>query len=149
MINRILNQFSRRGRITRGQYIISLIIFYALVYPMAYMDKNYELPEAVKGGTSIITLPLLAFILLRGARRCHDRGNSGLYQFIPGYFLFMIFGGSDYGVNKYGPNPKGEGNDTINTTTDDFQKAFISGLMHNHHHCNHCGHQHCTCNRSW
>lgn len=146
MIHRILNQFSRKGRITRGEYVISLIIFYALTYPLTLIEKHYQLSEDGKGMLGFCMLPFLVFILLKGARRCHDRGNSGLYQFIPGYFFFMVLGDSDYGVNKYGPNPKGEGNDTINTTTDDFQNSLIRNMMHSHH-CNHCGHQHCHCNK--
>lgn len=145
MIHRILNQFSRRGRITRSHYIISLIIFYALTYPLTLIEKHYELSEDGKGIVGLCMFPFLFFILLKGARRCHDRGNSGLYQFIPGYFFFMILGDSDYGVNKYGPNPKEEGNDTLNTTTDDFQNALVSNMLNNNH-CRHCGHQHCNCN---
>lgn len=145
MINRILNQFSRKGRITRGEYVISFTLFCIICYMLAWIDVNSSLPQAIKDALHFLSFPLMAFILLRGARRCHDRGNSGLYQFIPGYFVFMIFGDSDYGINKYGPNPKGKGNDTINTTTDDFQNSLINDLMHDHH-CNHCKHHHCNCN---
>lgn len=145
MIHRILNQFSRKGRITRGEYIISLMIFVAICYPLSWIDKNYNLPVGIKEPLKLLSLPLFAFILLRGARRCHDRGNSGLYQFIPGYFFLMILGDSDYGINTYGPNPKGQGNDSMNTTTDDFRNALISNLMHSHH-CNHCKHHSCNCN---
>ena len=49
-------------------------------------------------------------MIAQGAKRCHDRGNSGWCQLIPLYGLFMVFGGSDHGENKYGPNPKGIGN---------------------------------------
>ncbi|WP_300686312.1 DUF805 domain-containing protein [Chryseobacterium sp.] len=145
MINRILNQFSRRGRITRSHYIISLIIFYALTYPLTLIEKHYELSEDGKGIVGLCMFPFLFFILLKGARRCHDRGNSGLYQFIPGYFFFMMLGDSDYGVNKYGPNPKGKGNDTFNTTTDDFQNALVNNMKHNPQHCRRCGYQRCSC----
>ena len=55
-------------------------------------------------------IPLLWFIWAQGAKRCHDRGNSGLYLFIPFYFIFMLFGDSERGNNAYGANPKGQGN---------------------------------------
>jgi uncharacterized membrane protein YhaH (DUF805 family) len=45
--------------------------------------------------------------LASGAKRCHDRGNSGLYQLIPFYGLWMLFGDGDHGSNHYGADPKG------------------------------------------
>ncbi|WP_312390540.1 DUF805 domain-containing protein [Chryseobacterium sp.] len=146
MIHRILNLFSRRGRITRGQYFLSVVIFFVLNLPFVWFRENTSLPKEKIDLINLITLPLLLWILAKGAQRCHDRGNSGLYQLIPFYFIIMILGGSDYGVNKYGPNPKGEGNDTFNTTTDDFQNALVNNMVHRYT-CQHCGHHHCNCNK--
>lgn len=53
----------------------------------------------------ISMIPAIFFLLAQGAKRCHDRGNSGFYQIIPFYGLWMLFAESNYG-----PNPKGEGN---------------------------------------
>ena len=50
--------------------------------------------------------PAFWFFWAQGAKRCHDRGNSGWYQIIPFYCLWMIFGNSDVGENEYGPRPK-------------------------------------------
>jgi uncharacterized membrane protein YhaH (DUF805 family) len=55
-------------------------------------------------------IPVVYFMLAQGAKRCHDRGNSGWYQMIPFYALWMLFAESDHGINEYGPNPKGIGN---------------------------------------
>lgn len=66
-------------------------------------------------GAFIIHILLFWFKLAQGTKRCHDRGNSGWFQFIPFYGLWMLFGDSDYGINKYGPNPKGVGNIVRNT----------------------------------
>lgn len=56
----------------------------------------------------LITLvPFLWFILAQGCKRCHDRNNSGWYQIIPFYVLWMLFADGDVGENDYGPNPKG------------------------------------------
>ena len=55
----------------------------------------------------ILTIvPAYWFLWAQGAKRCHDRGNSGWYQIIPFYFFVMLFGRSEEGVNDYGTNPK-------------------------------------------
>lgn len=51
-------------------------------------------------------IPLIWFFLAQGAKRCHDRGNSGWYQLIPFYGFWMLFADGDAGVNNYGVNPK-------------------------------------------
>jgi uncharacterized membrane protein YhaH (DUF805 family) len=67
-----------------------------------------------QGGAAAIVglayIPMLWFLWAQGAKRCHDRGNSGWYQIIPLYGLWMLFADSDNGVNEYGENPKGVGN---------------------------------------
>jgi len=50
-------------------------------------------------------LALLWWLLAYGAKRCHDLGNSGFYQLIPFYLLFMLFQEGDVGDNFYGQNP--------------------------------------------
>jgi uncharacterized membrane protein YhaH (DUF805 family) len=51
-------------------------------------------------------IPLLWFVWAQGAKRCHDLGQSGWYQIIPFYVLWMIFGSGKNGINRYGVNPK-------------------------------------------
>jgi uncharacterized membrane protein YhaH (DUF805 family) len=58
----------------------------------------------------LLMIPIYWFQFAQGAKRCHDRGNSGWYQLIPFYPFWMLFGDSDPGLNKYGMNPKGIGN---------------------------------------
>lgn len=139
-----------KGRITRMEYFISLILFFIVDTPLLLGFKYFEI-EFIKGTFACLSMIPLAFILIQGAKRCHDRGNRGLYQFIPFYVLVMILGDSDYGINKYGPNPKNKNDQTINTTTDDRKKAFIIGAVLgqviNTLKCNHCGNRNCNCNK--
>ena len=102
------NPFSFKGRIRRTEYGLSYLIYLAVYLGGAALLT--EIDESFSILLIILWLPLLWFLFAQGAKRCHDRGNSGWYQIIPFYGLWMLFGESDYGPNKYGDNPKGQGN---------------------------------------
>ena len=55
----------------------------------------------------LLLIPVYWFTWAQGAKRCHDRGNSGWFQIIPFYGLWMLFGDGEIGDNEYGSNPKG------------------------------------------
>ena len=97
--------FSFHGRIRRLEYGLSVIIIYAYCFLIQiYVDIN---PEGA-GIFALLTLvPLYWFMWAQGAKRCHDRGNSGWYQIIPFYGLWMLFGDGDECENEYGFDPKG------------------------------------------
>lgn len=102
------NPFSFKGRIRRTEYGLSYLI-YLIIYAggsalIANMDDIFSVIYL------FILVPLLWFFWAQGAKRCHDRGNSGWYQIIPFYVFWMLFADSDYGPNEYGDNPKGKGN---------------------------------------
>lgn len=105
--------FSFNGRIRRTEYGISCIIYFVVILLLQVLLVN-ALRGQVAPGIIIFLLitmvPLVYFMLAQGAKRCHDRGNSGWYQLIPFYGFWMMFADSDYGDNEYGPNPKGMGN---------------------------------------
>lgn len=98
--------FSFKGRIRRTEYGLSYIIF--LIWYLIFMSVS-EMNDVnpVLALLIILTIvPTYWFLWAQGAKRCHDRGNSGWYQIIPFYFLIMLFGGSEDGINNYGTNPK-------------------------------------------
>jgi len=59
-----------------------------------------------EGVLYILLIPGYWFIWAQGSKRCHDRGNSGWYQLIPFYGLWMAFADGEPGENEYGTNPK-------------------------------------------
>lgn len=104
--------FSFEGRIRRTEYCLSYIILIVCFFFMFGAVKLFA------GIISIVAIFLIFlyvaamwFMLAQGAKRCHDRGNSGWFQLIPFYRLWLVFADSDYGPNKYGLNPKGQGNE--------------------------------------
>lgn len=99
---------SFNGRIRRTEYAITYIIVLVVEVSLDLLINTDGYFESLLKLAFLI--PILWFSLAQGSKRCHDRGNSGLYQLIPFYILWMLFGDSDYGRNRYGTNPKGEGN---------------------------------------
>ncbi|NDV78984.1 DUF805 domain-containing protein [Dysgonomonas sp. 511] len=101
------NPFSFRGRIRRLEYGISQIIAVVYIYFFAFvlLFSGYSLTLFL-----LLLIPAYWFIWAQGAKRCHDLENSGWYQLIPFYRLWLLFADGDYGENYYGPNPKGLGN---------------------------------------
>lgn len=106
------NPFSFEGRIRRMEYGLSLIIYLIVIY--GYLFGTGMAMEAVSSGIMIgfyvILIPAAWFMIAQAAKRCHDRGNSGWWQLIPFYGLWLLFADGEYGENAYGPNPKNQGN---------------------------------------
>lgn len=96
--------FSFNGRIRRMEYGLSYIIVYIYAIFVGFVVGGLGGDEAVM---HIILIPAYWFIWAQGAKRCHDRGNSGWYQLIPFYVLWMLFGDGDVCENDYGTDPKG------------------------------------------
>ena len=101
------NPFSFHGRIRRTEYGLSLILFYILCFLVNLISLS-----AQNGSGSWITFLIFMFfgywfLWAQGAKRCHDRNNSGWYQLLPFYSLWMLFADGDWGENDYGDNPKG------------------------------------------
>ena len=95
-----ISPFSFNGRITRQEYLISMILDVIPFYAVISLSEKY--PIAV-----LLLIPILWVAYAQGAKRCHDLGNSGWFQLLPFYALWMIFQDSMNGPNKHGENPKG------------------------------------------
>ena len=98
--------FSFEGRIRRTEYCLSYLIYVIALSIFSELSEAESAPFILV----IVVIPLVWFFFAQGAKRCHDRGNTGWFQIIPFYMLWMMFAASDYGENEYGPNPKGLGN---------------------------------------
>ncbi|MDO5978583.1 DUF805 domain-containing protein [Flavivirga spongiicola] len=97
------NPFSFSGRIRRLEYgltylfcISTLILFSSFIEASDFSDSIF----------SLFVLIAYWILLAQGSKRCHDLGNSGFYQVIPFYILFMLFNDGQNNENKYGLNPK-------------------------------------------
>ena len=97
--------FSFYGRIRRTEYALTYS-FYILVL----LGTSIIVETSKQDWVGVFILLPVYLLISQGAKRCHDRGNSGWYMLIPFYFIIMVFGAGDYGPNEYGDNPKGEGN---------------------------------------
>ncbi|MFZ4592365.1 MAG: DUF805 domain-containing protein, partial [Ignavibacteria bacterium] len=96
------NPFSFKGRIRRTEYGLSFIIYsiFAIILNLLIQSGGGYLFFL------LVYIPLFWFIWAQGTKRCHDRGCSGAYQFIPFYIFWLLFADSDTGTNEYGSNPK-------------------------------------------
>ncbi len=103
------NPFSFEGRIRRTEYGLSMIIYLFVVYAPLLLAGATGMDDSASMIFLIIYIPLIWFMIAQAAKRCHDRGNSGWWQLIPFYGLWLLFADSEPGSNEYGPNPKDVG----------------------------------------
>jgi uncharacterized membrane protein YhaH (DUF805 family) len=117
------NPFSFEGRITRTEYALSYVIFIITVsiINMILDGEDHSLFYAL-GIIQLLYIPLVWFIWAQGAKRCHDRGNSGWYQLIPFYSLLMLLGDGERGYNYYGEDPKNRSGSDIDQLIDQIGK---------------------------
>ena len=105
------NPFSFDGRIRRTEFGLSYIIFWAFLVIVVMIVQSLGADEDTAVMWMLFAMiPGYWFMFAQGTKRCHDRGNSGFFQLIPFYGFWMLFADSDFGMNQYGPNPKGLGN---------------------------------------
>ena len=103
------NNFSSKGRIRRSEFGLSLLIYYLASYLIGFTLGYLGISDGVTYGLEylyILIIPFFVWFIMQGAKRCHDRGNSGWYQLIPFYVLWLLFGDGEKKDNKYGSSPK-------------------------------------------
>lgn len=99
------NVFSFKGRIRRTEYGLTYLGYWLFCLPMNLVsEENLSADFAIVW--LLLYIPILWIILAQGAKRCHDRGNNFLFQFIPFYIFWLIFADGDETVNRYGTSPK-------------------------------------------
>jgi len=106
--------FSFEGRIRRSDYLVTQIVanvgFWFILFATIAVGAAGGEIEGLSGLALFILMGsyIVYFwiMLAAGAKRCHDRGNSGFFQLIPFYGLWMLFADGEYGSNQYGPDPK-------------------------------------------
>ncbi len=98
--------FSFKGRIRRTEYGLSYIVFLIWYFIFIGITEMNDVNPVLALFIILTIVPAYWILWAQGAKRCHDRGNSGWYQIIPFYFFVMLFGGSEEGINDYGTNPK-------------------------------------------
>jgi len=100
--------FSFKGRIRRLEYALSYLLYYVVFGVIEFIESEISEDDSLLQILIFVALlMMLIFILAQGAKRCHDRDNSGWWQIIPFYFLWMLFGDGDEYENNYGKAPKG------------------------------------------
>jgi uncharacterized membrane protein YhaH (DUF805 family) len=108
------NVFSFNGRIRRLEFGLTYVAYFVVAMILNFLIVGFDPETEPNSSQNLILflayLPLIYVMLAQGAKRCHDRGNSGWWQLIPFYVFWMLFADSEPGINEYGPNPKGIGN---------------------------------------
>jgi len=107
--------FSFGGRIRRTEYGLSIVFYFVVFFVLlivldritsVFDDSLSFMPLVMPLVLLICYVPMVWFLWAQGAKRCHDVGQSGWYQLIPFYVLYLLFAEGNPGANEYGVDPK-------------------------------------------
>lgn len=122
------NSFSFDGRIRRTEFGLSIIIYSVLSVIISFIITGSNGDAAFLG---LAYIPMFWFSLAQGAKRCHDLDNSGWWQIIPFYGLWLLFQDGQPGQNQYGTNPKGITSNTYNSAPNSSQQPSVNSGGYN------------------
>ena len=97
--------FSFKGRIRRLEYCMTYFLYWLFNLSMKFADDE-ELWIGFVLLWMVLAIPVLWITFAQGAKRCHDLGHNGFFQFIPFYILWMFFVDGTDEVNRFGTSPK-------------------------------------------
>ncbi|SDR97476.1 Uncharacterized membrane protein YhaH, DUF805 family [Polaribacter sp. KT25b] len=117
---KVINQyFDFSGRARRKEYWMFILFNVLISWTFSILDfafATFYFTIASYIYSLIVFIPSLAVLL----RRLHDMGKSGWYFFLLFFpiigwiwLLVLLCMDSEPGVNKWGENPKGFGNDNV------------------------------------
>ncbi|BAG83941.1 conserved hypothetical protein [Candidatus Azobacteroides pseudotrichonymphae genomovar. CFP2] len=104
--------FSFRGRISRREFIMSFLTTFlgfcilGKIEPSCISDSGLITEHCFESRLSILWIILFWFMFAQRAKRCHDVGHSGWWQFIPLYELWLLYAKGQVGKNEYGEDPQ-------------------------------------------
>ena len=84
------NPFSFKGRIRRTEFAISYVIWFCSIPILSIMIGQSQLDSLFIWMMIVMIGAANWLIIAQSAKRCHDMGNSGFYQFIP-FYVFALF----------------------------------------------------------
>ena len=131
-IHCLKNYANFTGRARRSEFWFFILFHFIFMIATIFIANFFNTFSAVEYvSNSLSSLPFILYFIYLAAmfvptlavtvRRLHDMGKSGTWFFI--YFvpfiggiwlLVLLFSDSEYGMNKWGLNPKEEGKDEIN-----------------------------------
>ena len=116
--------FDFEGRSRRSEYWYFVLFYYIISIGLLFFETSFLGRNELYFSLGWLTTPFALLSLIPSVsvsiRRLHDTGRSGWWIlinliFFVGtlFFIFWTFQDSQKGSNRWGPNPKGVGNDSI------------------------------------
>ena len=101
--NRIAVAFGFHGRISRIEYLLTVVIYFAYIKLVHLLVASYFDFSLLSTDLLFVVLCIPAYwlVIAQGAKRCHDLGNSGWFQVIPLYFIALLFMKGEPENNEY------------------------------------------------
>ncbi len=110
------SEFSFEGRIGRVEYAFLSIIWLIIGFSNYVLNVIHSIINSIIDSQyQIMFIDIIDFLFgfiviwaisATGAKRCHDMGKNGWWQFIPFYFIWLLFAEGEKNDNQYGKELK-------------------------------------------